>query len=225
MKIVALIPCHNEAEHIADTLEALIALKRFDEIVVIDDASKDATAEIASKYNVRVIRLQFNVGKGAALEHGAKRAEDADYVALLDGDLGSSAAEVQSLLLPVLSGEADMSIASFPKAGKAGFGLVKDVANKAIAKYSSGFVASAPLSGQRVLSAKCLNAVRPFASGYGVEVIMTIQALRARMRLVEVPTTMTHAATGRDLKGFIHRGRQYLQVQLALAKFRSSLKK
>lgn len=225
MKTVALIPCHNEEAYIHDTLSSIIELGIFDEIIVIDDASKDNTAAIAAEFKVRVLRLHFNVGKGAALEYGSKRIEDADVIALLDGDLGTSAAEVMSLLEPVHKGEADMTIASFPKAGKAGFGLVKNIAQKAIDKHTSGFETTAPLSGQRVMTATCLEAVRPFASGYGVEVVMTIRALRAGMRLLEVPTTMTHAATGRDLSGFIHRGKQYVHVKLALQKLERALKK
>lgn len=225
MKTVALIPCHNEEAYIADTISALLGTKLFDELIVIDDGSRDKTAHIASEFNVRVLRLHFNVGKGAAIAYGAKRVEDADIIALLDGDLGKSAAEVSALLEPIKNGEADMSIASFPKAGKAGFGLVKNLAQEAIKTYSKDFVATAPLSGQRVMTAECLTAVQPFASGYGVEVVMTIRALRAGMRLIEIPTTMTHAATGRDLKGFIHRGKQYLHVRLALRTLRRELKK
>ena len=163
------------------------------------------------------MRLQRNVGKGAALNAGAKYCEDADIVLLLDGDLGSSASQADLLLKPLLEGTADMTIARFPRpTGKAGFGLVKNMARKEIAKMGNGFDAQAPLSGQRALTRACLDAVLPFASGYGVEVGLTIRALRQNFRLLEVETTMTHAATGRDLSGFIHRGKQFVHVWSAL---------
>lgn len=224
-RIVALLPAFNESERISASVKAVLDSDLFDEVIVIDDGSKDNTADLAAAAGAYVVRLAFNVGKGAALEHGMKRAESADIVALLDADLASSASQVEVLLEPVLKGEADMSIATFPKASKAGFGLVKNMARKAILDYGGDFEAEAPLSGQRVLNAACLEVVRPFASGYGVETIMTIKALRAGMRVLEVPTTMSHAATGKDLQGFIHRGRQYLHVRLALLKFALTNKK
>ena len=48
----------------------------------------------------------------------------------------------------------------------------------------------------------------PFADGYGMEIGMTIDAVRAGHRVVEVELDLTHRATGRTLAGFLHRGRQ-----------------
>jgi hypothetical protein len=50
-----------------------------------------------------------------------------------------------------------------------------------------------------------------------MEVAMTIDAIRAGMRVVEVQTTMSHRETGRDLAGFIHRGKQFRDILLAIA--------
>jgi glycosyltransferase involved in cell wall biosynthesis len=187
--------------------------------VVVDDGSKDSTAEVAQAAGAKVVRLTFNVGKGAALEAGASRVSDADVVVLLDGDLAETAAQAGLLLGPVIAGQADMSIATFPRpTGKAGFGLVKGLARAGIARLGGGWKATAPLSGQRALTGRCFESVRPFASGYGVEVALTVRALRAGMRVVEVETTMAHAATGRDVSGFVHRGRQFVHVLIALVK-------
>lgn len=219
MQIAALIPAHNEAERIGETVIATRAIPGVTRIVVIDDGSEDETAQAAEAAGAKVVRLVFNVGKGAALEAGAMRVEDVDVVLLLDGDLGSSASQAASLLEPVLSGEADMAIAGFPApSAKAGFGLVKNLARWGIRTMGGGWEPTAPLSGQRAMTRECLEAVRPFATGYGVEVSLTVRALRAGFRLTEVPTTMTHAATGRDLAGFVHRGRQFVHVCLALLK-------
>ena len=80
------------------------------------------------------------------------------------------------------------------------------------------FDAAAPLSGQRALSRECLATVRPFSAGYGAEVGLTIRALRAGFKVVEIDTSMTHAATGRNVYGFVHRGQQFVHVALALLK-------
>jgi hypothetical protein len=217
MRTVALIPAHNEAERIASTLEALASVPGVDEIIVIDDASADATSAIAGKRGATVIRLERNLGKGGALETGATAAGDPDILLLLDADLGATAAEAGALLAPLLEDTADMSIARFPRpAGKAGFGLVKGLARWGIRRLGGPFDAQAPLSGQRALTRDALAACRPFESGYGVEVALTVRALRAGLRVTEVETTMAHAATGRDLAGFAHRGRQFGHVARAL---------
>lgn len=217
LKIAVLIPAHNEARRIEATVRAALSIRGVQRVVVIDDASTDGTASLAENAGALVVRLDQNLGKGAALEAGASHVTDADVVLLLDGDLADTASQGELLLRPIHSGEADMSIASFPKpTGKAGFGLVKGIARYGIARMGGGFLAEAPLSGQRALTRECLSAVRPFASGYGVEVALTVRALRRGMRLTEVPTTMGHAATGRDLSGFLHRGRQFLHVAGAL---------
>jgi len=217
VKIVALIPAHDEAERIAQTVRAARSIPGVDRGVVVDDGSRDETSSRAEEAGARVVRLQYNVGKGAALDTGAARAEDADILLLLDGDLAETAEQGALLLAPVLAGECDMSIATFPRpTGKAGFGLVKRLARWGIAHFGGTFEATAPLSGQRALTKAAVEIVRPFSTGYGVEVSMSIRALRAGLRLEEVPTTMSHAATGRNVKGFIHRGRQFFHVCIAL---------
>jgi hypothetical protein len=82
----------------------------------------------------------------------------------------------------------------------------------------SHYRAEAPLSGQRAITTSCLAAVRPLAGGFGVETAMTIDAVRAGFRLVEIPVPgLTHRATGRTLRGFAHRGRQGLHIARAAA--------
>ena len=219
MDIAVLIPAHNEATRIAETVRAALSIPGVSRVVVVDDGSEDDTDHLAEKAGAKVVRMAGNAGKGGALEAGAKRVANADVVLLLDGDLGATAVQGALLLAPVLAGEADMAIATFPRPeGKAGFGLVLRLARWGIRRFGGDFDATAPLSGQRALTKECLEAVRPFAAGYGVEVGLTIRALRRGSRLVEVPTTMGHSATGRDLEGFIHRGRQFVHVAIALAR-------
>jgi glycosyltransferase involved in cell wall biosynthesis len=216
--IAVLIPARDEAAAIVATVTAAASIPGVSRVVVVDDDSTDDTAQLAESAGAKVVRLFGSHGKGAALETGAGRIENADIVLLLDGDLGQTAEQGALLLAPLLDGSADMSIATFPTvtAGAAGFGLVKRLARWGIRRFGGDFEATAPLSGQRALTRECLATVRPFSAGYGVEVGLSIRALRAQFRLTEVPTTMSHSATGRDLKGFVHRGRQFVHVSLAL---------
>nr|WP_156779722.1 glycosyltransferase family 2 protein [Desulforamulus reducens] len=210
------IPAHNEANRISDTIKGVQRIPEVSEILVIDDASTDGTAELAEQTGATVIRLSKNMGKGGALNAGVAKASG-DIVALLDGDLGSSSSEARALILPVLHNTADMTIAQFPRAKKkGGFGLVKNLARSGI-RYYAGLESNAPLSGQRVMTRQVLETVVPFASGYGVEVALTIKVARAGFRVLEVPTQMSHAETGRDLRGFMHRGKQFVHVARVLA--------
>ncbi|MCL2437562.1 MAG: glycosyltransferase family 2 protein [Coriobacteriia bacterium] len=213
-KVVALIPAFNEEERITATINAVKGIPEVSRVVVIDDGSKDDTAQLAVDAGARVIRSTRNVGKGPVLEHAAKQHEDADIILLLDADLADTASQAKLLLAPVLKGEVDMSIARFPRpVTKAGFGLVKSLARFEIRKAGGkdeDF--QAPLSGQRAVTQACLTHIRPFAKGYGVEVTLTVRALRADYRVKEIETTMAHKATGRNLRGFLHRGKQFRDV-------------
>jgi hypothetical protein len=215
-----MIPARDEADRVKATVETVRALPSVDRVIVIDDGSTDDTATLAAEAGAHVLRLTTGAGKGDALNAGLGLLGSDDTVLLLDADLGTSASHAEDLLEPVLAGHADMTVATFPRPPhKAGFGLVKGLARRGIRVLGHrGFVAAAPLSGQRALAPEALRAVAPFASGYGVEVACTIKALRAGVRVLEVPTQMTHAHSGRDLVGFVHRGRQLLHVARALAR-------
>jgi glycosyltransferase involved in cell wall biosynthesis len=231
MRIGAIVPAHNESDRIGATVSALRALPLIDVVLVVDDGSTDETATAARHAGATVIRRTANEGKGAALQAGAT-ALDADVYLFADADLGVTATQATLLLAPLLAGDADMSIATFPAPQrKGGFGFVRTAAAEAVTAYgrcaldgvrtpSPVFVPQAPLSGQRALTRACLEAVCPLADRYGVEVALSIDALRAGMRLVEVPTTMSHRETGRDLPGILHRVRQYLDVRKALRRYR-----
>lgn len=215
-KISVVIPAHNESERIVHTIKGIQSIPEVSEIIVVDDASTDVTAELARKAGATVISLPHNMGKGEALNRGVA-SSSGEIIALLDGDLGSSSAQARALMLPILNNQADMTIAQFPRAQKkGGFGLVKNLARSGILHFA-GIESQAPLSGQRVMTRQVLEKVVPFASGYGVEVALTIKVAREGFRVLEVPTQMSHAETGRDLKGFLHRGKQFIHVARVLA--------
>lgn len=216
-RVVAVVAARNEAGRVGATVRAIRALSGVDEVVVADGASGDGTAEEARSAGARVLRGPRGGGKGAALEAVLSRVEPADVYLFLDADLGSSAAQAEALLDQVISGRADLAIGVLPRqTAHGGFRLVKRAAGRAI-RALCGFRAVEPLSGQRALSADALAAVRPLAPGFGVEVAMTVDAVRAGLRIREIPVVMTHAATGRDLGGFLHRARQGLDLLRASA--------
>ena len=72
------------------------------------------------------------------------------------------------------------------------------------------------------MTRRALEMLSPFDEDYGVELGMTIKALVLGLRVMEVPTTMSHKETGRDIKGFSHRGKQFIDVIRVLNKLRRS---
>lgn len=209
--ITVVIPAFNEENIIKETLQAVQKLPYIGKILVVDDGSTDQTAALAQQMGAEVISLRSNCGKGGAMNAALTHIET-DIIAFIDADLGACAEQVSLILQPIINEEADLAIAAFPPASKkGGFGLVKGAARRAIKKAGQIEVVS-PLSGQRAMTKEVLQAVIPFHEAYGVELGMTIRALQKGFKLVEVPTTMSHKETGRDLKGFIHRGRQFIDV-------------
>jgi hypothetical protein len=207
---LALVAARNEEERIADTVQALRSL--CDEVLVVDDGSEDRTASLASEAGARVLVVPESVGKGGALEGALARIDTVDEYLLADGDLGASAKEAGPLLEEIRTGRADLAIGALPRDPRhGGFRLVKRAASRAI-ETVCGFRAEEPLSGQRALSRTAMEAVRPLSEGFGVEVGITIDAVRAGLRVVEIPVALEHVPTGRTPAAFGHRARQGLGV-------------
>jgi glycosyltransferase involved in cell wall biosynthesis len=211
----ALIPARNEADRIAATVAGLACLPGIDRVLVVDDASRDDTASAALAVGAVVLRTTRHLGKGGAMEGALRRTGPGDVWLFADADLGQTAAGLGAVLREVLEGRADLAIAAPSAQEGGGFGLVKRAAASAI-RTACGFEASAPLSGQRAITAAALAACRPLAHGFGVETAMTIDAVRAGFRVVEVPADVRHRPTGRDVRGFVHRGRQGIDAAAAV---------
>ncbi len=217
--ITIVIPAYNEEARLGETLQAVNELDNITKIIVINDGSTDKTADTARKYNVELIDLDKNLGKGGAMNASLPYL-DTDIIVFLDADLGSSAREAGKIIRPLLEEKADLSIAAFPPpTRKGGFGLVKGTAARAI-KKAGAMEVTAPLSGQRAMTKEVLKAITPFSEAYGVELAMTIKALKQGFKVVEVPTMMKHNETGRDLSGFLHRGQQFKDVLKVIIKER-----
>jgi len=80
----------------------------------------------------------------------------------------------------------------------------------------TGFTPRAPLSGQRCLTRRAFELASPLAAGWGIEVGMTIDILRAGLTVEEIEIDLRHRATGTDLAGQVHRAKQLRDVTRAL---------
>jgi glycosyltransferase involved in cell wall biosynthesis len=216
---VILVAARNEADRIGATLAALSAAFPGAHVVVGDDASTDGTAEEAMRAGAEVVSRGRPHGTGANMTAAAytvleRASADGPVFLLCDGDLGASAAGLTALVEAVETGECELAVAAFSRRLGGGFGLALGFARWAI-RRRCGARPLAPISGQRALTAAAFRDVVPFAAGYGMEVGMTIDAVRAGHRLREYELDLEHRASGRSLRGFLHRGRQLLDFARA----------
>src|SRR6202171_148594 len=189
-----IVAAHNEAERIGATLAALALSFPGALVFVADDGSTDATSEIARDSGAQGVRSERDIGKGGATTDAAREAlrqaradaggdwERSIFI-LCDGDLAESAGQLSALADAIRRGDADIAVAAFRSRVGGGFGLALAFARWAIHRRC-GLRATAPISGQRALTARALEDVLPFAHGFGMEVGMTIDAVRAGHRVV-----------------------------------------
>lgn len=116
-KILIIVPAYNEEEAIGCTLEKLFAIKEeFPnmDVCVINDGSKDRTSEIANAHHATVIDLPINLGIGGGMQTGYKYALNHGYdiAVQFDADGQHNEQDLIALLLPVINGEADMTVGS-----------------------------------------------------------------------------------------------------------------
>lgn len=212
-----IIPAYNESERIVDTINGINDLAEVDEIVVVDDGSSDNTAQVIKSIDIEKLKFYIqtkNYGKGKALEKGLEiMRKDADIVVFLDADVGKTSSEVIKIIRPVLDDECDVAIARFrPASKKGGMGFVKRLAKDSVYEMT-GVELNSTISGQRAFKREVIDRFDFMPDGYGVEVGMTVDILKWGYRVNEYLVDMTHNETGRDLKGFIHRGKQYLHIK------------
>lgn len=230
--LAVVIPARNECDRISATVRAARRIPGVDVVVVVDDGSTDGTGRQAALAGAIVARHARNLGKAAAMETGAEtvlviEAERAQFVhgaarqprhlLFLDADLAETAEGARPLAEPILSGEADMTIAVFSNRVKhGGHGLVVGLAGAGIER-TTGWRPAEPLNGQRCLTRAAFEAARPLAPGWGAETGLTIDLLRRGMRIAEVEVPLAHRATGNDMRSQLHRARQLADVARALA--------
>ncbi|HYM63833.1 MAG TPA: glycosyltransferase [Gaiellaceae bacterium] len=200
-----LVAARNEEERIGATVAQLRQDFPAAEVIVVVGGTTDETAERAEEAGAVVIRLN-QPGKGEALTAG-ERAATPGPLLLCDADLRGS-------LAPLTESDADLAVAVFEHRAGGGFGVAKRVAGTLI-RLRTGFHPREPLSGQRYLSEQARIACFPVAGGFGCETRMTIDALRAGLRLEEIVLDLGHRATTRNAAGFAHRGRQLVDAVLA----------
>jgi glycosyltransferase involved in cell wall biosynthesis len=219
---VVIVTARNEAERITDTVRSAAEAFPGARILVVDGGSSDETAQLAAAAGAELLRAGAHGGKGHSMTVAARRsledsgAEERMFI-FCDGDLGVSAGRLGPLAEAVDSGRCDLAVAAFARRQGGGLGIAVGFARRAI-KRLVDLDLRAPISGQRAMRGTTVTRLLPFADGFGVEIGMTVDAVRAGLRLEEVEIDLEHRATGRDAAGFLHRGRQlahFLRVYMS----------
>ncbi len=159
--VSCLIPAYNEAATITNVLRPVAAHPQVGQIVVVDDGSKDGTAEKAAQIEgVTVLVNQKNLGKGGAVQRGLAQLTG-DVVLMLDADLVDLTPEhVDCLLAPVLENEGVTTLGVFTEHGKLGTEMAMRVLPF--------------LSGQRAIRKVDLEGLPDLGkAGYGIEMVLT----------------------------------------------------
>ncbi len=216
---MVIVAARNEAERIGATLAALRGALPEARLLVADDASTDGTSAIATGTGAGVVRRHRPRGKGANVTAAAQAAigelGDEATVLICDSDLGESAGLLAAVVEAVEDGECELAIAAFAESRGGGFGITLGYARRSVER-TCGARLRAPLSGQRAMRVSTLRELLPFAYGWGLETGMTIDAIRAGLRVREIELPLQHRATARTPAGFLHRARQLRDIRRAV---------
>jgi glycosyltransferase involved in cell wall biosynthesis len=194
-RVVAIIPAYNEERFIGSVV--LKARPHVEAVIVIDDGSSDGTCAIAECAGAITAVHPANQGKGAALNTGFAKARELapDAVVMLDGDGQHLPEELDKVLAPVLSGEADIVVGSrylehtsdVPR-----HRVLGHRAFNALTRLTSGVDATDSQSGYRAFSRRAVDALHFSSRGFSVESEMQFLAQDLGLRFAEVPITIRY---------------------------------
>jgi glycosyltransferase involved in cell wall biosynthesis len=194
-KIIAAIPCFNEERCIGSVV---IKAKKFvDSIIVIDDGSTDATAEIAAEAGAAIHQHGQNRGYGAAIRSAFARGRqlEADVLVILDGDGQHDPSDIPNLVKPVVEGEADVVVGSrFLGEGKRPpfYRRLGQRVLTVATNLGSGQPLSDSQSGFRAYSSKALKELSFAESGMSASSEIQFAIGRSGLRVAEVPIDVSY---------------------------------
>lgn len=188
--VVAVIPAFRCASSVGVVVEGVRRL--VSAVVVVDDGSDDATAEVARAAGAAVEVLDRNRGKGFALRRGIELALTMNprAVVLLDADGQHDPADLPSLLAAWDRGAGDLIVGTRLAHGREVIPPARFWTNyigSRILSWMSGWELEDSQSGYRLLSADLLRRLPLGSDGYAIETEMLLKAARRGARLAQAP--------------------------------------
>jgi len=205
MKKVCVIPAYNEAEHITEVISRVRPF--VDEIVVVDDCSSDATAQLAQTAGATVLKHPINRGQGAALQTGNDYAllKNADIIIHFDADNQFCAEEISDLILPITSGRAQVALGSRFLTKKSKLPASKKNIIMPLARLVNrlffNIKLSDPQSGFRVLSKEAAQKIKIKNDGMAHCSEILHQLFKNKFKIEEVPITVVYHEFGQKFSG------------------------
>lgn len=216
------IPAYNEEDGVAEVIERVLAvepeLKKVGldgmELIIVDDCSKDRTADIVRGYADRgVVLIQHKVNRnyGGALKTGFRFAQG-DYLAFMDAD-GTYPPEYYPKMFEALKAQnADLVIGSRMAGVESDMPLTRRIGNTLFAGLVSiiGNVRiTDSASGQRILKREALEKLYPLPDGLNFTPVMSTRALHEDIKMIEVPIRYEERA-GESKLSVINDGLRFL---------------
>ena len=189
LSVLAAIPAFNEGPTIGSVV--LRAKQYAEEVVVIDDGSRDDTAEIAALAGAHVIQHARNLGKGTAIRTAwlFARERHPEALVLLDGDHQHDPKDIPRIVEPILAGKADVVLGV--RWGKtSGMPLYRRIGKRALDYATAAATKNGLLTdsqcGFRVFSSRALSLIEPTDNGLSIESQMLLEAQERNLRIQEV---------------------------------------
>lgn len=195
MKVSFLIPAYDEARTIVLVLEAIQTLGLDCQVVVVDDGSRDATAELVQRYSEQHPEVELlrkpNGGKGSALRHGIPFC-DGDIVVIQDADMEYDPADVPDLINPIERGVADVVYGSRLTGGRTQRAhMFWHLAGNRFLSLVCGILFNTTLTdmetGYKAFRREILQSLPLTEDSFGIEPEITGHICRRDLRVYEVP--------------------------------------
>lgn len=224
MKISVILPAKNEAEGLRRTLPRLIAQLPDAEIIVVDDGSKDETAEVALAHGARVLGAPYSMGNGAAIKRGA-RAAAGEVLVFMDADGQHDPSQIP-MLLGRLDAGFDMVVGARDGDGQAnvGRGLANALYNK-LASWMTGHPVMDLTSGFRAVRAdKFREFLHLLPNGFSYPTTSTMAFFRSAYPVDYVPIRVDRRVGAGSHIRPLRDGLRFLLIIFKIATLYSPLK-
>jgi len=196
------IAAYNEASVIGSVLDDLVTTCPEVCVVIVDDGSSDGTAEVASRYPVRVLRHAVNRGQGAALATGFAYAlaRDAEIVVTFDADGQMAASDIARISEPIRAGEAEVVLGTRSAIRSTGMPVSRFLTLRlgtAFTRVTSGLPVTDTYNGLRAFSRSAAERIhiRQDRMGHGLELLY--QIAHQGLRWQEMPVSIRYTEYSR----------------------------
>ena len=202
MNVAVLIPAYQAAGQLGEVLLRLQALEECPPILVVNDGSRDATAEVARQFGARLLSFAGNRGKGVALIEGFRALDDFEGVVTLDAD-GQHPPECVPAFLAAARGGADLVLGR--RRRTTAMPPFRRFANALSSQWATA------LAGQRISDSQCgfrlyardLLRRTPMTPGrYELETEVAVRAARLGFRVAEVDIPTVYGEAGSHISAF-----------------------